>query len=128
MDFVHHQIFQVEPLTTPYVYHNFDSTLGFPIYIPKVYDRRNKSFLFLGYRIDVDKETDLAQSSVLTPGMLGEDPSNPGYYEFNWAGAQPIYDPIPLPARAGPGLPAREALGRPRSSQTMRFPPAASIQ
>ncbi len=102
-DFIHHELFQDGPLTTPFEYHNFDTTLGFPIYIPKIYDGRNKSFLFLGERFDYDHETDAETSNVPTLGMLGEDPANPGYYEFNWPGAQPIYDPATFTCTGGTG-------------------------
>ena len=103
-DFIHHELFQDGPLTTPFEYHNFDSTLGFPIYIPKIYDGRNKSFLFLGERFDYDHETNTsASANVPTLGMLGEDPANPGFYEFNWTGAQPIYDPATITCTGGAG-------------------------
>lgn len=102
-DWIHHEIFQDGLLTTPFEYHNFDSTLSFPIFIPHIYDGRNKSFLFLGERWDYDHETNESVVNVPTPGMLGQDPSNPGNYEFNWAGAQPIYDPATFTCTGGTG-------------------------
>ena len=103
-DWIHHELFQDGPLTTPFEYHNFDTTLGFPIYIPHIYDGRNKSFLFLAERFDYDHETDEQVASVPSLNMLGKDPSNPGPYEFNWASnAQPIYDPATYACVGGTG-------------------------
>jgi hypothetical protein len=102
-DFIHHELFQDGPLTTPFEYHNFDSTLGFPIYIPKIYDGRDKSFLFLGERFDYDHETNNSVTSVTTPAMEGEDTTQaPGAY-FNWTNAQPIYDPATIACVGGSG-------------------------
>ncbi|MGH7441807.1 MAG: hypothetical protein ACREKE_03940, partial [bacterium] len=102
-DWIHRQIYQQAPLTTPFEYHNFDSTLGFPIYIPHVYDGRNKSFLFLGERWDYDHEKNNQVANVITPAMEGEDTTlSPGAH-FDWANAQPIYDPSTITCTGGTG-------------------------
>jgi hypothetical protein len=86
-NFLHRQIFNQAPTTTPFEYHNFDATLGGPIFIPKVYDGRNKTFFFLAFRLDYDHEQNSVTANVPTAAMLTGD--------FNFAGvdSQPIYDP-----------------------------------
>ena len=46
-DFLHRSIWQQAAMNTPFEYHNFDTVLGGPVYIPSVYDRRNNTFFFL---------------------------------------------------------------------------------
>ena len=102
-DWIHRSIFQQTQTLTPFEYHNFDSTLGFPIYIPKIYDGRDKSFLFLGERFDYDHETNTQTGSVVTPAMEGTDSTlSPGFH-FDWAKAQPIYDPQSYTCTGGTG-------------------------
>jgi Carboxypeptidase regulatory-like domain len=85
-DFIHRQQFNQGPLDTAFEYHNFDTVLGGPIYIPKVYDGRNKTFFFLAFRWDYDHETNFSTVNAVTPQMLQGDLS------FGGLGF-PIYDP-----------------------------------
>ena len=100
-DWIHRSIFQQSPTTTPFEYHNFDSTLGGPIVIPKIYNGRDKSFFFLGFRFDYDHETNTTTNSTPTLAMEGEDPTLPPGAYFNWTGAQPIYDPATITCTIG---------------------------
>jgi hypothetical protein len=83
---LHRQVFNQGPTTTPFEYHNFNATVSGPIVIPKLYNGRNKTFFFLGYRLDYDHETNFATVSVPDQAELG------GNFSFNGLGL-PIYDP-----------------------------------
>jgi len=72
--------------SAPFEYHNFDAVLGGPVYIPKVYDGRNKTFFFLGYRLDYDHEANVSTTSTPDQNMLN------GNFSFGGVGL-PIYDP-----------------------------------
>ena len=85
-DWLHRQIFNQGPTTTPFEYHNFNAVLSGPILIPKLYDGRNKTFFFLGYRLDYDHETNNATVNVPDQNELN------GNFAFGGIGL-PIYDP-----------------------------------
>jgi Carboxypeptidase regulatory-like domain len=85
-DWLHRQVFNQAATDTPFEYHNFNATLSGPVIIPKLYDGRNKTFFFLGYRLDYDHETNFATVSVPTQAELN------GNFSFNGLGL-PIYDP-----------------------------------
>jgi hypothetical protein len=89
-NFLHRQIFNQAPTTTPFEYHNFDSTLGGPIFLPKVYDGRNKSFFFLAFRFDYDHEQNTVTANAPTQAMLA------GNFDFGDVASQPIYDPLTI--------------------------------
>jgi hypothetical protein len=74
-----------QPLRGPYKQNQFGGTLGGPVFAPKVYDGRNKTFFFFaaeGYRMR--KQLTPPTSFVPTPAQFGGDLSG---------GAQ-IYDPF----------------------------------
>ncbi len=83
---LHRQIFNQFATNTPFEYHNFNATISGPIVLPKLYNGRNKTFFFLGYRLDYDHETNFATVSVPTKEELGGD------FSFGGLGL-PIYDP-----------------------------------
>ncbi len=83
---LHRQVFNQGATNTPFEYHNFNATLSGPIVIPKLYNGRNRTFFFLGYRLDYDHETNYATVSVPTQAELN------GNFSFNGIGL-PIYDP-----------------------------------
>ena len=86
-NFLHRQVFNQAPTTTPFEYHNFDAVLGGPVFIPKVYDGRNKTFFFLAFRFDYDHEQNTVTANIPTPAMLD------GNFDFPGVASQPIYDP-----------------------------------
>ena len=86
-DFLHRQIFNQGSTNTPFEYHNFDTVLGGPVVIPKVYNGRNKTFFFLAFRFDYDHEQNMVTTQVPTQAMLA------GNFNFPGVTAQPIYDP-----------------------------------
>jgi hypothetical protein len=85
-DFLHRAYFQQASETSPFEYHNFFSSLGGPVYIPKVYDGRNKTFFFLAYGLNYDHEQNPVFASTPDAGMLS------GNFNFGGLGL-PIYDP-----------------------------------
>jgi hypothetical protein len=85
-DFIHRQIFNQGATNTPFEYHNFDVVVGGPVYIPKVYDGRNKTFFFLAFRFDYDHEANAVTVTTPDQGMLN------GNFAFGGLG-YPIYDP-----------------------------------
>ncbi len=93
---LHRQVFNQFSTNTPFEYHNFNSTLSGPIVIPRIYDGRNKTFFFLGYRLDYDHETNFATVSVPTQDELNGD------FSFGGAGL-PIYDPRSIVCGAAAG-------------------------
>jgi len=95
-DWLHRQIFNQGATNTPFEYHNFNSTLSGPIVIPKLYDGKNKTFFFLGYRLDYDHETNYATVSVPTQAELN------GNFSFNGVGL-PVYDPKTITCAAASG-------------------------
>lgn len=83
---LHRQAFNQGATNTPFEYHNFNATLSGPIWLPKIYNGRNRTFFLLGYRLDYDHEQNFATVSVPTQDELNGD--------FSFAGlGQPIYDP-----------------------------------
>ncbi|HET8547272.1 MAG TPA: TonB-dependent receptor, partial [Bryobacteraceae bacterium] len=62
-----------------------DANIGGPVYIPKLYDGRNKTFFFFGYQRLHEKKVAQILTTTPTPDMRRG--------LFNWAGANPIYDP-----------------------------------
>ncbi len=94
-DFLHRSYFQQALENSPFEYHMFFSSLGGPVYVPKVYDGRNKTFFFLSYGLNYDHEQNPLVTSTPDAGMLS------GNFAFGGLGL-PIYDPksIVCPATA----------------------------
>jgi hypothetical protein len=88
-DFIYRSYFQqsvANVATAPFEYHNFDAVLGGPVFLPKIYDGRNKTFFFLAYRLDYDHEANSSTTSTPDQAMLN------GNFSFGGLG-YPIYDP-----------------------------------
>ena len=64
-----------------------DASAGGPVYIPKVYDGRNKTFFFFGWQKQIEKKSAIVTQQTPTLDMLGGD------FSFNGVGNQ-IYDPL----------------------------------
>ena len=62
-----------------------DANIGGPVVIPKLYNGKDKTFFFFGYQRLHEKKYAQVFTSVPTPDM------RQGI--FNFAGANPIYDP-----------------------------------
>ncbi|MCW5982399.1 MAG: TonB-dependent receptor [Bryobacteraceae bacterium] len=63
-----------------------DFNLSGPVYIPKLYDGRNKTFWFVGYQHLIEKKTNQWPGTVPTPEMFNGD------FTFGGKG-NPLYDP-----------------------------------
>ena len=64
-----------------------DANVSGPVYIPKVYDGRNKTFFFFGYQRLHEKK--VAQVSATTPTLA----MRAGDFNFPGVASNPIYDP-----------------------------------
>jgi len=95
-NWLHRSYFQQASETSPFEYHMFFGSLGGPVYIPKVYDGRNKTFFFLSYGLNYDHEQNPVVTSTPDAGMLA------GNFNFPGVASLPIYDPksITCPATA----------------------------
>jgi hypothetical protein len=80
-------------------YHNFDATLGGPVVIPKIYNGKNKTFFYLGYRFDYDHESNSSTASTVDQNMLN------GNFAFGGIG-YPIYDPKTITCTLSGGCPS----------------------
>jgi hypothetical protein len=85
--------------TTPdYQYHHWGATLTGPVYIPKIYDGRNRTFFSFGYDHVRDVESDASINSVPNPQNAAGDFSN----LLALSSSYQIYDPATTEA-AGNG-------------------------
>jgi hypothetical protein len=64
-----------------------DFNLSGPVYIPKLYDGRNKTFWSVGYQKLIEKKTNQFPGTVPTPEMFNGD------FTFGGQG-NPLYDPL----------------------------------
>ncbi|MFL6452002.1 MAG: carboxypeptidase regulatory-like domain-containing protein [Bryobacteraceae bacterium] len=64
----------------------FGATLGGPVWIPKVYNGRNKTFFFISY------EGQTQRDSLVTNSIVPSIPQRNG--DFSARGLNPIYDPL----------------------------------
>ena len=64
-----------------------DATAGGPIFIPKLYDGRNKTFFFFGWQKQIEKKAAIATQTTPTQDMKAGD------FNFGGVGNQ-IYDPL----------------------------------
>ena len=81
---IHRKYFDTLPSET--VYHQFQFSLSGPVYIPKLYDGRNKTFFLLGYAQHHERASDGQTTQVPNLQQLS------GNFTFGGLG-YPIYDP-----------------------------------
>ena len=70
----------------PWSYHEMSATAGGPVYIPKVYNGKDKTFFFFGFQRHHEKVSETAITNVPTQDMFNGD------FTFGGRGF-PIYDP-----------------------------------
>ena len=70
----------------PWSYHEMSATAGGPIYIPKIYNGKDKTFFFFGFQRHHEKVSETAITNVPTQDMFNGD------FTFGGKGF-PIYDP-----------------------------------
>jgi len=82
---IHRQYTEQLARNNPFTYHELSATMGGPVYIPKVYNGKDKTFWFFGFQRHHEKGGETAVNSVPSPEMLAGN--------FNFGGLNPIYDP-----------------------------------
>lgn len=90
---IHRNYLEQLPRNNPFAYHELSGTMGGPLYIPGVYNGKNKTFWFFGYQRHHEKASETFTGAVPSPEMLSGD--------FNFGGLNPIFDPATT--RFGPG-------------------------
>jgi hypothetical protein len=70
----------------PWSYHEMSATAGGPVYIPKIYNGKDKTFFFFGFQRHHEKVSETAITNVPTQEMFNGD------FSFGGRGF-PIYDP-----------------------------------
>jgi hypothetical protein len=78
----------MEPLN----YNQYGFDVGGPVWIPKLYNGRNKTFFFGAYEKINQKVTSVGTATVLTPAMEGSGTANPGEGDFSAVSTQ-LTDP-----------------------------------
>jgi opacity protein-like surface antigen len=80
---IHRTYLEQLPRVNPFTYHELSGTMGAPVYIPKIYNGKDKTFWFFGYQRHHEKGGETANLTVPSADMLAG----------NFAGLNPIYDP-----------------------------------
>lgn len=70
----------------PWSYHEMSATAGGPVYLPKIYNGKNRTFWFFGFQRHHEKVSETAITNVPTTDMYNGD------FSFGGRGF-PIYDP-----------------------------------
>jgi hypothetical protein len=112
----HRQYFEQNARVFSTTYHEAQSLLSGPVYIPKLYDGRNKTFFLFAYGRHHEKSNDPQTTTTPDANMLG------GNFSFGGLG-YPIYDPKSITQLAGGSWTADPFAGKqiPQS----RFDPVA---
>jgi hypothetical protein len=82
---IHRTKLEQLPRNNPFTYHELSGTMGGPVYIPGLYNGKDKTFWFFGYQRHHEKGGETATLAVPSPEMLAGN--------FNFGGLNPIYDP-----------------------------------
>ncbi|MBL8231084.1 MAG: TonB-dependent receptor [Bryobacterales bacterium] len=82
---IHRTKLEQLPRTNPFTYHELSATMGGPLYIPKVYNGKDKTFWFFGFQRHHEKGGETATLAVPSPEMLAGN--------FNFGGLNPVFDP-----------------------------------
>lgn len=83
---LHRAYFNLERSNNPLKYHELSALVSGPVYLPKIYDGRNKTFFLFGWSRHHEKYDQQVFATVPTPDMLNGD------FSFGGIGF-PIYDP-----------------------------------
>ncbi|MEJ7607807.1 MAG: hypothetical protein WKF37_16430 [Bryobacteraceae bacterium] len=82
---VHRTKLEQLPRNNPFAYHEPSGLMSGPVYIPKLYNGKNKTFWLFAFQRHHEKGGETANLAVPTADMLGGN--------FNFGGLNPIYDP-----------------------------------
>lgn len=80
---IHRTYLEQLPRNNPFTYHELSGTAGGPVYLPGLYNGKDKTFWFFGYQRHHEKGGETATNAVPSPEMLAG----------NFAGFNTIYDP-----------------------------------
>jgi hypothetical protein len=83
---LHRAYFNLNRPTSPFSYHELAGLVSGPVYLPKLYDGRNRTFFLFGWSRHHEKYNQQQFYDVPTPEMLNGD------FSFNGLG-YPIFDP-----------------------------------
>jgi hypothetical protein len=83
---LHRAYFNLERSNNPLKYHELSALVSGPVYLPKIYDGRNRTFFLFGWSRHHEKYDQQVFATVPTPEMLNGD------FSFGGIGV-PIYDP-----------------------------------
>src|SRR3954454_18698468 len=82
---VHRTYLEQLPRNNPFTYHELSGTLSGPVYIPKIYNGKDKTFWLFAFQRHHEKGGETATNAVPSPEMLAGN--------FNVGGLNPIFDP-----------------------------------
>jgi hypothetical protein len=80
---IHRTYLEQLPRNNPFTYHELSATMSGPVYIPKIYNGKDKTFWLFGFQRHHEKGGETATNAVPSADMLAG----------NFAGLNPIYDP-----------------------------------
>jgi hypothetical protein len=83
---IHRHRLEQLPRTNPFTYHELSATLSGPIYLPKIYNGKDRTFWLFGFQRHHEKASETFTDSVPSPEMLAGD------FSFGGLGL-PIFDP-----------------------------------
>jgi hypothetical protein len=82
---IHRTKLEQLPRNNPFTYHELSGTMGGPVYIPGLYNGKDRTFWFFGFQRHHEKGGETATLAVPSPEMLAGN--------FNFGGLNPIFDP-----------------------------------
>jgi opacity protein-like surface antigen len=82
---IHRNYLEQLPRVNPFTYHELSGNMGGPLYLPKLYNGKDKTFWFFGYQRHHEKASETATLAVPSPEMLAGN--------FNFGNLNPIFDP-----------------------------------
>ena len=82
---IHRTYLEQLPRNNPFTYHELSGTMSGPVYIPKIYNGKDKTFWLFGFQRHHEKGGETATLAVPSPEMLAGN--------FNFGGLNPIFDP-----------------------------------
>jgi len=94
---IHRNYLEQLDRTYPYTYHEMMGTISGPVYIPRLYNGKNRTFFLFGYGRHHEKENDPQTNTVPDLDMLNGNFSFPQVA----GGGFPIYDPKTLALNGG---------------------------
>ena len=86
---IHRQYFDILPAAKPFYVHLVSASLGGPVYLPKIYNGKNKTFFFVGFQETLQRSTATGIADVPSADMYN------GNFSFGGVG-QPVYDPLTI--------------------------------